>query len=393
MECTNKKMKHHDINIYDVLDTKSKDQMADLLKNNPSEECKEDKSDIIEERILYKPTKFTIYPKLTLSYCINCGKYGHIYSNCIDPTTSVGIICFKVVERTKVSDFDTHVYKLFSDLLELDEKGYVKLKYISGIPLEFLSPSTTVDCYNTNNNRLLNTFIKYHNSVKFLLVQRKYSLGYIVLMKGKWNINDREGLIDIFQQMTPSEIKGLLEYGKSCDGFDMLWKEFWTNKTHRKYELNYLKNKFSSLVNHKSWNLEFYCSLVKSVNTPEWGFPKGRRMYKEDNLNCAIREFREETGLVNVNILKKVKTLQEDMIGTNGEEYRHIYHIGFVNENTEVKHNPSVVESHKCEIGNVGWMSYIDSIKLLNKHHHRKKYILTQIYLFIIMRLLKSELK
>ena len=31
-------------------------------------------------------------------------------------------------------------------------------------------------------------------------------------------------------------------------------------------------------------------------DTPEWGFPKGRRNYQENDLTCGLREFEEETG-------------------------------------------------------------------------------------------------
>ena len=31
--------------------------------------------------------------------------------------------------------------------------------------------------------------------------------------------------------------------------------------------------------------------------SPEWGFPKGRRNMHESDLDCAKREFEEETGI------------------------------------------------------------------------------------------------
>ena len=37
--------------------------------------------------------------------------------------------------------------------------------------------------------------------------------------------------------------------------------------------------------------------IIKPIyKTPEWGFPKGRRNLYEKDLNCALREFSEETG-------------------------------------------------------------------------------------------------
>ena len=53
------------------------------------------------------------------------------------------------------------------------------------------------------------------------------------------------------------------------------------------------------IYNEGSYDLE---SLVKGSRTywktPEWGFPKGRRNYQENDLACALREFQEETGYI-----------------------------------------------------------------------------------------------
>jgi 8-oxo-dGTP pyrophosphatase MutT (NUDIX family) len=358
-------------------------------------------------------------------YCSNCGKYGHIFNCCMDPITSIGIICFKLlsvpVEKHKVcskeiSESNTNctnsmpeicVREIFNDLLEIDYSGFVKLKYVKGIPLDLMklnlpkindsiqdSDDKKIDYNHINNEQLVNIFIKYQDRVRFLLVQRRYSLGYIVLMKGKWNINNKEEMISIFEQMTKNELCNLIDKSTLPDGFDLLWKQFWISKT-KKYdrEYNILKKKFELLVNHESWNLKFYCNLVHQNNIPEWGFPKGKREHREDNMNCALREFKEETGLTNINLLKKVEPIREDMIGTNGQQYRHLYHIGFVNSDVKIDLQPEKLEAHRSEIGDIGWYSYMEAINLLNEKHVRKKHILTQIYLFIIMRLLKNDSK
>ena len=63
---------------------------------------------------------------------------------------------------------------------------------------------------------------------------------------------------------------------------------------------------------------------------PEWEVPKGKRQNKETDLQCAIREFCEETGLAqeNIRIFKNVVPLEEVYTGINGIEYKHIYFIG-----------------------------------------------------------------
>ena len=61
-----------------------------------------------------------------------------------------------------------------------------------------------------------------------------------------------------------------------------------------------MKSKFNSikdgvyLYDKSTYSLT---SLIKNSKTnwtePEWGFPKGRRNYLENDLTCAIREFKE----------------------------------------------------------------------------------------------------
>jgi 8-oxo-dGTP pyrophosphatase MutT (NUDIX family) len=40
----------------------------------------------------------------------------------------------------------------------------------------------------------------------------------------------------------------------------------------------------------------------------EWEFPKGRKNYQERDIDCALREFEEETGISkeNINIIENV---------------------------------------------------------------------------------------
>ena len=50
-------------------------------------------------------------------------------------------------------------------------------------------------------------------------------------------------------------------------------------------------------------------------------------------MNCAIREFSEETGVdissASSEILKVIKPINENFVGSNGVNYRHIYYISF----------------------------------------------------------------
>ena len=94
--------------------------------------------------------------------CGNCGKIGHIYKNCKFPVMSLGIIAFK-----------------------------------------------------------------YENSsFKYLLIRRKDTLGFVEFLRGKYNINDRNYILNLFKEMTQNEVKRILS-----DDFDTLWKQLWMEQS------------------------------------------------------------------------------------------------------------------------------------------------------------------
>ena len=51
----------------------------------------------------------------------------------------------------------------------------------------------------------------------------------------------------------------------------------------------------------------------------------------EKNIDCGIREFKEETGLTNdmFHILQNINPLIEVFKGTNGILYKHIYYFRY----------------------------------------------------------------
>ena len=58
----------------------------------------------------------------------------------------------------------------------------------------------------------IRTFCKYKNSIKFLMIRRKNTLGYIEFIRGRYNIDNIDGIIFLFRQMTPLEIKKIGSY-------------------------------------------------------------------------------------------------------------------------------------------------------------------------------------
>ena len=170
-------------------------------------------------------------------YCTNCGKTNHVYKECTYPIISYGILAFKI----------------------------------------------------SNNN------------IETLMVQRKDSLTFVEFMRGKYDIDDNKKLINLITNMSNYEKQNILQ-----KPFDDLWKELWGEHLVTKNTIN--------MNNMKRFQREYFVSkkkftvyeseIRKLINTipkkyydTEWGIAKGRRNLYENDINCAKREFLEETDL------------------------------------------------------------------------------------------------
>jgi 8-oxo-dGTP pyrophosphatase MutT (NUDIX family) len=305
-----------------------------------------------------------------VSFCTNCGKLNHEYKECRDPVTSYGIILINF--ENELSNFKKDFLELIKsgNKFELDEYG-IKV----------------------NSYKDIEKFSKYSNLINFLMIQRKHTLGYIEFIRGRYNIDNIDGIVYLFQQMTPQEIELIAKYD-----FDKLWNDFWGNSqpthqnSHNEYEK--AKEKFNILKNEEDeLSLSFYVNNVRPAwNQSEWGFPKGRRNKQEENLTCAKREFEEESDLHDGEyiILENINPVIEDFIGTNGVKYRHIYFLALNNKDINtIKVNHDNEHQHS-EVGDIKFFNYEDGIKIIRPYHTAKKKVLTMVYMFIIEIIIKN---
>jgi hypothetical protein len=284
-------------------------------------------------------------------YCTNCNKKGHIYKKCTLPIISNGVIAIYI----------NNLNPLLIPLLE----DYIckNIKYIKN--------------HNFENKMIFNDkFLKDINeNIKFLLVQRKNSLGYLEFMRGRYNINNNELILKLFMQMTPIEINDIIN-----KDFDTLWNNLWDinnikNKNHQK-EYNISKEKFNQLKLQNN-----IINIKPSFDFNEWGFPKGRRELYESDLVCAIREFEEET-CINENdyiLFEKCNYIRENLIGTNGINYIHNYFLALLeNNNINLENN-----KNNKEIGNIKILNIKECINIIRPYHNEKINIIKRIYLLI----------
>jgi ADP-ribose pyrophosphatase YjhB (NUDIX family) len=298
-------------------------------------------------------------------YCLNCNNHGHNMKNCNYPITSYGIILLS---------FDMDGQKYITDQLINDKCTYDNTGILINEPTD------------------IELFCEFKDKIKFLMIRRKHTLGFLEFIRGRYNIDNIDGIIFLFKQMTIKEIDMIKNLS-----FNNLWNEMWGEKKYKtiyQTEYNLSKDKLDKLrtENGEYLNLDFYINnVVPTWDCPEWGFPKGRRNFKEIDIDCAVREFKEETGYDNndFNLLNEIDFMEENFIGTNGINYKHIYYLG----NSITNKIPIIDlenESQNCEIGDIGYFTYEEAIKKIRPYHTDRKKLITNIYIHMMNFLIKN---
>lgn len=235
--------------------------------------------------------------------CANCGEWGHVFKECSHPIISCGVIC-----RTT------------------DESG----------------------------------------EERFLVVQRKDSFAFVEFMRGKYNISNKKYLTQLFEGMTKDE-----RYAISVMTFDALWKMLWNGFARAKSRPEYedANKKFTKLrsglrINgdRHDTNITWLLNNTCGRDSPEWGFPKGRRgVSNESDIDCALREMYEETGICKnqINIYTD-KRYEETFRGNNGVNYMHVYFLA------DLVDTSACLKTCDREIKNASWVKEQDLINLIS---------------------------
>lgn len=286
--------------------------------------------------------------------CLNCGKSGHMLKSCSEPVVSYGIICFKFDSELNVNNklIENFFYNKFLDICEFNYQNLENIKYI---PM-------------------------FYDKIKLLMIRRKNSLNYIEFIRGKYNIEDKEHLCKMFKYMTKDENIKI-----KSDSFESMWNDLWKetakNKVYQK-EFNSSKNKFEELKANNYYGLLEQYNL-SSYLEPEWGFPKGRRNMSEKNLDCAIREFYEETNysLTNMHVLERLNCLEEEYEGSNQVKYKHVYYVASSQDDGDSELNDI---NNINEIGEIGWFTIPEALEKIRPYYDSRIKIIHQLYFFVI---------
>ena len=247
--------------------------------------------------------------------CNNCGKQGHSFHQCKLPITSYGIVLFRS-----------------------SSKG-----------------------------------------LQFLMIRRKDSFGFIDFIRGKYSPYNIFQVQNIINEMSLVEKQGIL-----TKTFDELWLNMWGNSNNIQYKNEELSSskKMETIRNGviiKNDNITLR-NIVENSPTKwyetEWEFPKGRRNHKEKDLDCALREFEEETGISKekITVVENVLPFEEIFIGTNHKSYKHKYFLAYMNDTEENLDNFQITEVSKIE-----WKTIDNCLESIRPYNLEKMRLITNI--------------
>lgn len=250
--------------------------------------------------------------------CNNCGKYGHLFHQCKLPITSYGIILFRS-----------------SDI-----------------------------------------------GIQFLMIRRKDSFGYIDFIRGKYSCQNVAQIQKSINEMSIVEKTRIL-----TNSFDSLWKQLWGDNNKIQYrgeevasskKFDLIKNGIINTVNNNELiTLEDIINKSDTTWTEtEWEFPKGRRNYQEKDLDCALREFQEETGIPSstIKIIENLLPFEEIFIGSNHKSYKHKYFLAYMSDTNETLQN-----FQQSEVSKLEWKTVSECLACIRPYNLEKKQIIINI--------------
>lgn len=255
-----------------------------------------------------------------INTCNNCGKQGHISNNCKFPIISHGVILY---------------------------------------------------CKDSNSS-----------GYKYLMIRRRHSFGFIDFIRGKYSLSNKEHIILLINEMSMKEKQLILTstYNELCYYMsDNSFNNIPFFETNIKLTNDNIigKQKFDFLkASNTDINLK---TLVQESTTnwseTEWEFPKGRRNYQEYEVDCAIREFREETGITNdIFMINNIQPFEEIFIGSNYKPYIHKFYLAY--SPIEIS---SLDKYQKTEIGSVKWCTLEECLDKIRPYNLEKQTLIKNI--------------
>lgn len=189
---------------------------------------------------------------------------------------------------------------------------------------------------------------------RWLLIRRRHSPEFTNLLRGKWR---RSSLPLLIKEVTYHEAEQLLQITDEASFTQLYhrvvrhpWSSFgWQQFLEHREEICHLLRKLVHRSQDRSTR-----PFLRSE--PEWLWPKGRREDNESPRLCALRELREETGIVLTENQLSETFMSERWCGSDGQLYEARCWVAVVNEELPIRLPSEEIDQHPGEIGDVDWL-------------------------------------
>ena len=284
------------------------------------------------------------------------------------PITSLGIINLKIDDKSIYkNEFNNIINKIKNYKDDINIYNIIK----------------TIN--NINNKKLYYSIINDMKiNLMFLFVRKKNSIEYIEFIKGKYNISNEYSYLKLLNYMTLEEIDVIKN-----NNFTDIWNNLWNiNENNKILNLRYENEYLNSKDKFEKIDKSVFEKIKIIYNEPEWGFPKGKKNRYETNLDCALREFNEETGMNKIIILNSINPINEIFYGTNNIKYKHIYYISLYDDIINIIDKSYLNDCN--EISDIEWYNYENSNIIIRSYHIKKKMIIMNLIKFISILIYKN---
>lgn len=231
----------------------------------------------------------------------------------------------------------------------------------------------------------------------YCLICRRDSFTYSEFVRGKYQLEDVEGVRRMISYMTEAE-QDIIRHSD----FETLWNKLWQvdkkrmnspsfikDFTQSRYKFDTLKKGYYTTVHldlgkrEKQFiQLEIILNTIekKGFIEPEWGFPKGKKNKNESPIDCAKRELLEETNIdLTEQEIDASLTYEERYIGDNLIEYIHLYYIAECETDLCLEFNQQNIHQ-VTEISNIKWLTYEECMEKIRPYSTEKREILGNLH-------------
>lgn len=186
-------------------------------------------------------------------------------------------------------------------------------------------------------------------------------------MIGGWKTIEHASTM--FSRMTYEERDRIRNYT-----FDELWKDLWVYHNFRYFREGYDRayRQYSLIKPHIPKILD---TTSSDIDEPPWLFPKGKKNHSsEPGIDCALREFKEETKFDTSDFIihRYGAPYREIYRGSNGKLYSTYYYLA----ETTTLQQPRYISTPQCirkktvtsEALDVKWMTYEEAISVVSRN-------------------------